>query len=128
MRINSVDTLPSNGVSLRTDAAATGQPVQTSAAQRREVDARNRAAEAAAMREARHDAEQMKSAVDSANESLTARNAQVQFAMDSDSGRVLVKLVDVETRKVLRQIPNEEMLRIAKNIDRMRGVGVDQAA
>lgn len=132
MRIaTAVDTLPSNVASLRNDAAASGQAAPE-AGVRRDLDtavlASQAARDSAGKRDSQADAERVKAAVESVNRSLSSRSAQVQFAFDSDSGRVLVKLIDVETSKVLRQVPNEEMLRIAKNIDRMRGIGIEHAA
>jgi flagellar protein FlaG len=35
----------------------------------------------------------------------------------STSDRLVVKVVDSETQEVIRQIPSEEMLRIARNLD-----------
>lgn len=67
-------------------------------------------------------------AVKRANDSLAQKGAAVEFVIEEDSKRVIVRLVDRETRKLLRQIPNEEMLRIAKFIDEMStsSVGVNQ--
>lgn len=126
MRINAMDGLPSN-VTLRTDLAATGQAAPASGFDRREADSAVEAVAAPKPDDAR-EPQKVEAAVESANKALSARNAQVQFALDPDSGRVLVKLIDVETKKVLRQVPNEQMLQIAKNIDRMKGVGVDHLA
>ena len=41
----------------------------------------------------------------------------LQFSIDRESDRVVVKVVDSETQEVIRQIPSEETLRIAKNLD-----------
>ena len=41
----------------------------------------------------------------------------LQFSIDKESDRVVVKVVDSETQEVIRQIPSEETLRIAKNLD-----------
>ncbi len=40
----------------------------------------------------------------------------LQFSVDDGSGQVVVKVVDETTGEVIRQIPNEEFLRIAKSI------------
>ena len=45
----------------------------------------------------------------------------IEFAIDDDSKRVIVKVVDRETREVLRQMPSQEALDIAKALDRTRG-------
>jgi flagellar protein FlaG len=52
----------------------------------------------------------------------------LQFSIDQDSGRTVVKVVDVQTNAVLRQIPSEEMLELAKDLDRMQGLLVRQQA
>lgn len=46
----------------------------------------------------------------------------LQFSMDEDSGKTVIKVVDSETQQVLRQIPSEEMLKIAKTLDRLQGL------
>ncbi len=41
----------------------------------------------------------------------------LQFSIDKDSDRMVVKVVDSNTQEVIRQIPSEETLRIAQNLD-----------
>lgn len=41
----------------------------------------------------------------------------LQFSIDKESDRMVVKVVDSETQEVIRQIPSEETLRIARNLD-----------
>lgn len=55
----------------------------------------------------------------------TAHN-QLTFAVDRDSGRTLVKIVNRETNELIKQIPAEEVLRIAKVIDTLKGLLFDQ--
>ena len=40
----------------------------------------------------------------------------VNFEIDGDSDQTIIKVVDAETKEVIRQIPNEEMLTISKKI------------
>jgi flagellar protein FlaG len=50
-------------------------------------------------------------------------NAQgVRFSVDEDSGRTVVKVVDTQTDKVLRQIPSVEALKLWRSIEQMQGV------
>jgi flagellar protein FlaG len=44
------------------------------------------------------------------------RNTQIQFQIDTSTKRVITKIVDPSTKEVLRQIPNEEVLRISAAI------------
>ncbi len=39
---------------------------------------------------------------------------ELRFSVDKDSGKTVVKVMDMATKKVVRQIPTEETLRVAK--------------
>ena len=68
-------------------------------------------------------------AVQSANAYVqSVSNSSIQFSLDDDSGRTVVKLVDTQTEEVLRQFPSEEMLAISKSIDRMQGLLINREA
>jgi flagellar protein FlaG len=45
----------------------------------------------------------------------------LQFSIDEDSKDIVVKVIDQSTKEVVRQIPTEEALEIAKSLDKMRG-------
>lgn len=64
----------------------------------------------------------IKAAIATANQAMISANAQVQFQFDSESGRTLVRIVDTESKTVIRQIPTDEILVIARNIDRLQGL------
>lgn len=67
-------------------------------------------------------------AVQSANAYVQSVASSLQFSLDQDSGRTVVKMVDTETEEVLRQFPSEEMLAISKSIDRMQGLLINREA
>jgi flagellar protein FlaG len=52
----------------------------------------------------------------------------IQFALDDSSGRTVVKIVDVETKTVLRQIPSAEALSIAQSLDKLQGLLIREKA
>lgn len=52
----------------------------------------------------------------------------LQFSVDEDSGRTVVRVVDGSTGDVIRQIPSEEIMEISRNIERMQGLLVRQKA
>ncbi len=60
--------------------------------------------------------------LESALDDLAARaaesGAQLDFRIDEDSGRVVVSVVDRRDGTVLRQMPSEEALRIARSLAR----------
>jgi flagellar protein FlaG len=41
----------------------------------------------------------------------------LQFSVDEQSGRTVIKVVDSTTEQVIRQIPAEEILRMARHLD-----------
>lgn len=44
----------------------------------------------------------------------------VNFSMEQDLGQVVIKVVDSDTRSVIRQIPSEELIAIHKRIQALR--------
>jgi len=54
-------------------------------------------------------------------------NTNLRFSVDKDSGKTVVAWVD-DSGKVLRQMPSEEALAVAKAIDRYQGVFLNRKA
>jgi flagellar protein FlaG len=52
----------------------------------------------------------------------------LQYQVDITTHRVIATIVDEGSLKVIRQIPDEEVIRIAKAIDRMQGFLVHEKA
>lgn len=42
---------------------------------------------------------------------------KIEFQVDGDSGRTVVKVRDSETGELIRQMPSEEVLRLARGMD-----------
>jgi flagellar protein FlaG len=66
-------------------------------------------------------ADQIKQAVQDINESLRSAAQGLEFSIDTDSKEVIIKVIDQETREVLRQMPSKEALDIAKALDQALG-------
>ncbi len=62
-------------------------------------------------------AEQLKTALDTINKTLKQNNKSLEFSVDKDTHKQVVKLVDTETGDVVRQFPSEQMLAISQSID-----------
>lgn len=58
---------------------------------------------------------ELKKSVDEINRFLED-NSEVHFSIDEDSGVSVIKVIDTETKKVLRQFPSEQSLEIGKNL------------
>jgi flagellar protein FlaG len=66
--------------------------------------------------------DELKAAVGKLNDSMQANDRSLQFSIDEDSKRTVVKLIDVNTKEVVRQYPTEEALRISKSLDNFKGM------
>jgi flagellar protein FlaG len=62
------------------------------------------------------------------NNFLKSSSSNLQFMVDGDTRKVVVRIVDSETNELIRQIPSEEMLAISKSLDRMSGLLIKQKA
>jgi flagellar protein FlaG len=62
------------------------------------------------------------------NEQMEAWSTQVQFDIDPDTQRVVVSIKDRKTGDVIRTIPSETVLNIAKMITKLQGGGVETSA
>ncbi len=68
--------------------------------------------------------DQVKNAVSQLNKSSQAKSQGLEFSVDNDSKRTVVKVVDSGTGEVLRQIPSPEALEIAKSLESSSGPGL----
>lgn len=84
--------------------------------------------ETAAPNAAEVDEAALTSAVKKLNEYVAPALQTIQFSIDQESDRVVVKVVDTATQKVLRQIPNEEVMAITKTLDKLQGLVIRQTA
>ena len=67
-------------------------------------------------------------ALKSINQAMKDRSQDLEFSIDDDSDRTIVKVVDKSTQEVIRQMPTEEALEIAKALDRLQSLLVKQSA
>ncbi|MFA6180191.1 MAG: flagellar protein FlaG [Methylophilaceae bacterium] len=74
------------------------------------------------------DKAELDAAVKKLNEFVAPALQTIQFSVDQESERMVVKVVDTATQKVLRQIPNEEVLAISKTLDKLQGLVIRQTA
>lgn len=60
--------------------------------------------------------EEMNNAIRSLNESVQNIQRGIEFSIDEESGRSVVKVVDRETGDVIRQLPSEDALAVSRQI------------
>lgn len=65
-------------------------------------------------------------AIEQLNEQMrqTARN--LNFSIDKDSGRTVITVRNSHSGEIVRQIPDEVVLRVAHNIDQVKGMLVNE--
>jgi flagellar protein FlaG len=63
------------------------------------------------------DVKQIDDAVNDINNHFQASHRELQFAVDEDSGRTVIKVMDMDTQEMIRQIPSEEVLKFARMLD-----------
>ncbi len=51
------------------------------------------------------------------NERMQDIRRELQFSVDDDTGKVVIKVLNAETEEVVRQIPPEEVLSLAANLE-----------
>jgi flagellar protein FlaG len=59
-------------------------------------------------------------AVEDVNQFVNSQGRTLNFSVDEESGKPVVKVIDFETKEVIRQIPSEEVLTMAKAIKRLQ--------
>lgn len=72
--------------------------------------------------------DQVKQAVQDINRSLQSLSQGLEFSVDTDTKDVIVKVIDQQTKEVLRQMPSKEALEIAKALDQVLGKLIKEQA
>lgn len=102
-------------------AGGTGAPAQAAAAEPTQAAATSAPVSAPSE-------EQVASAVKAVKDFVGAVNNSLEFSVDGDTGTTVIKVVDKSTNELIRQIPSEEMMAIAKALDSIKGLLVKQKA
>ena len=73
-------------------------------------------------------AAEVRQAIHEINASMRAMSRNLEFSVDPDSDRIIVRIVDQQTNEVIRQMPSREALDIAKALDKVKGLLFSQRA
>jgi len=76
----------------------------------------------------RVDAEALDHAVKDLESNVRNLQRSLQFSVDEESGRTIIKVIDRETREVIRQIPPAEVISIARRIEDAVGLLLEDEA
>ncbi|GAB3375193.1 hypothetical protein GCM10027567_13750 [Spongiibacter taiwanensis] len=113
----SVSSAPGSGSEL--EAKSSGQP---------EVSRLALAVVALADQGRAPDVEKTEEAVARLNEILKDRRRELEFSVDQDTGLTVLKVIHAESGEVIRQIPPEELLHIARTFIEGTGSFIDDQA
>ncbi len=61
-------------------------------------------------------------AIEQLNEQMRQSARNLNFSIDKDSGRTVITVRNSHSGEVVRQIPDEVVLRVAHNIDQVKGM------
>lgn len=116
---------------VRTDVpgSATNKTQETRAPQTRPPEESRRTespSDATARDATTRDATEMRKVVEVANHWLNSYNAVIAFSVDPDTKMVVTTLLDSRTNEVIRQIPSEAVLEIARSLDKISPVLVQE--
>ena len=64
----------------------------------------------------------IKQALENMIRAIKQFNNKIIFHYEEEMEKMVVKVIDGETGKMIRQIPNEEIVRLSKNIDKLDGL------
>lgn len=106
INVNQLQSQPVAVTPLTTDK--TKQPVEALAKAQAEAAQKS---EAKAVKD-----EEVTKAVSKLNDYVQNVQRNLQFSVDQESGVMVVKVIEANTDKVIRQIPNEETVRLARQL------------
>lgn len=78
--------------------------------------------------DAQSELKEVTQAVSDINKAMQFMSRQLEFSVDTDSERTIVKVIDQQTREVIRQMPTKEALEIGKALEKAQGLLIKQTA
>lgn len=68
----------------------------------------------------------LQEAIERLNEQMKTNGRQLNFSIDKAIDRTVIQVKNAETGEVIRQIPDETLLRVAHNIEKVKGMLLDE--
>ena len=72
--------------------------------------------------------EELKKLAEELSQRIGTTGQQLQFSVDDDTGKTVLRVTDAESGTLLRQIPGDEALAMARILDRSQGMLIRQKA
>ncbi|CUS78319.1 flagellar protein FlaG [Candidatus Kryptonium thompsonii] len=71
-------------------------------------------------------AEEIEGIIKELNQFIQIFNTKIAFEIDKETKKTILRIVDVETNEVIRQIPPEELLKISRRISELLGLIINE--
>ncbi len=82
--------------------------------------------QAAGSKQAQQQSEQLKKAIAEMNRRINNSNEEAVFGVHEDTNRIMIKIMDKETKEVIKEFPPEKTLDMIARIWEMAGILVDE--
>lgn len=105
-----INEIVNNGFLAKSPAPATGPATSGASAAKPAKAAPEKAVEPSA--------EQLDAAVSKLNDYVQNVQRTLSFSVDKDTGMTVVKVIDTQTNELVRQIPADNVLKLAADIDK----------
>ena len=69
--------------------------------------------------------DRLKEISESLNSEMKMRSRDLQFSVDEVTNRFLVTVLDQDSGKVIKQIPSDAILKVAHNLEALKGILFD---
>ncbi len=112
--LDSINALPTGNVANSSPAPSKVDASVRSTAPAKDSGKSDAAGVAAANNQASQDKTLVANAVEEVKKAVATTASNLQFSIDDDTGKTVVKIVDEASQQVIRQIPSKEMLELAK--------------
>ncbi len=70
----------------------------------------------------------LKEAIQMLNEQMKSSGRNLNFSIDQEVNRTIIKVKNSSTGELVRQIPDETVLRVAHSIEKVKGMLLDELA
>ncbi len=129
MMISQVSTVVMTNATKGTSGVGQSQPVKASeavqpsrgAAESRAADVSTQSGRNAGSSQA-VDEQAVEEIVDGLNEYVQQVERHLQFSVDRESGKTVIRVVDAATEEVVRQIPADEILELQRRLGDLQGL------
>ena len=122
--MSNINTTGISGLTTNTSETKT-QSLTTVEVQKSKTDVQNQKETDLSSTQQVASVEDLEETVNDLNAKLASQELSVALTMDDESGHLVVKIQDSKTGELVRQIPSEETLKFAQNVQKGIGVVVD---